>query len=45
MISQESVMDSFVVPLYGSLLQVIGQIIFCVSWKFPISVAVRSSLS
>ena len=27
-------MDSFVVPLYASLFQVIGQIIFSVSWKF-----------
>ena len=41
MISQESVMDSFVVLLYA---KVIGQVIFFVSWKFPISVAVRSSL-
>ena len=43
-ISQESVMDSFVVLLHASLFQVIGQIIFSVSWKFPTSLAVRSSL-
>ena len=34
----------FVVTVNASLFQVIGQIIFSVSWKFPISVAVRSSL-
>ena len=42
MISQESVMDSFVILLYASLFQVIGQIIFSVSWELTISVAVRS---
>ena len=41
---QESVMDSFVVPLYASLFQIIGQIIFSTSWKFAISVTMRSSL-
>ena len=44
MISQELIMDSFVVPLYASLFQVMDQVIFVVFWKFPISVAVRSSL-
>ena len=44
MISQGSVIDSFAVLLYASFFQVIGQVIFFVSWKFPISVAVRSSL-
>ena len=40
----ETVMDSLVVPLFASLFQLIGQIIFSASWLFPISVAVRSSL-
>ena len=44
MISQESVMDSFVVPLHASLFQVLGRMIFFVFWKFPTSVAERSSL-
>ena len=44
MISQESVMDSCAFSFDASLFQVIGQIIFFVFWKFPISVAVRSSL-
>ena len=43
MISQESVMDFFAILLYASLFQVIGQVINFVSWKFPISVAVKSS--
>ena len=44
MISQESIMDSFVVPLFASLFQIMGLMIFFVFWKFPISVAMRSSL-
>ena len=44
MISQESITDSFVVPLFASLFQIMGQMIFFVFWKFPISVAARSSL-
>ena len=43
-ISQESVMDSFIVFLLASLFQIVGQIIFSTSWKFAISVAVKSSL-
>ena len=44
MISQESVMDSLELFLFASLLQVVGQIKISVSWKFPVSVAVMSSL-
>ena len=44
MISQESIMDPFEVPLFASLFQVMGQIIFFVFWSFAIPVAMRSSL-
>ena len=45
MISQESIMDSFEVPLFASLLQIMGQMIFFFFFgSFPISVAMRSSL-
>ena len=44
MISQESIMDSFELSFNASLFQIMGLMIFFVFWKFPISVAMRSSL-
>ena len=44
MISCESVMDFLELFLFAFLLQLVSQMIFFVSWLFPISVAMRSSL-
>ena len=44
MISQETIVNPSESSLDASLFQAIGQIIFSVFWKFPISVAMRSSL-
>ena len=37
-------MDSLELCLFAFLLQLVSQIIFFVSWHFPISVAMRSSV-
>ena len=37
-------MDSFEVPLFASLFQIMDQMIFFLFWSFPISVAMKSSL-
>ena len=42
--SQESIMDSFELSFNAPLFQIMGLKIFFVFWKFPISVAMRSSL-